>query len=102
MPHHVTNAEGEIVSRNGVVIYARNDFVCSVCAPKSMSLEHVEATVGRMLPTGDRDTDWLKTTGHFLVVPGETGPANPHECERSSGRLHYMFACVENKGDRCE
>ena len=71
-----------------IAVYSNGIFHCSVCVPKDMPREEVERQVNAENPAG--------TTNGWKICADPTfasGAANPHECERSTERLHYLMDC---------
>ena len=69
---------------NSVYTYAVGLFNCSVCAPKSMSLEEVI----RATPGSGTQHGWRKSSENF-----SGGESNPCQCNDNSERLHYLLEC---------
>jgi hypothetical protein len=71
-----------------VIIYASGAVCCSVCAPKGMSREVVEARVNAQNPTG-LDHGWA-------IAPDPTfvgGQPHPYPCNADQGRQHWLLKC---------
>lgn len=71
-----------------VVIYGSGLVACSVCAPAEMDPLKVEERVNQIHPTGIVSPWSVSSDEHF-----NSGQPNPCECEKESGRLHYLMEC---------
>lgn len=70
-----------------IEIYSKGLVHLSVCAPKSMQREVVEARVNEQHPTG-LDHGWQVSNDEF-----RDGAANPHTCEDDPDRQHWLMVC---------
>ena len=62
--------------------------MASVCAPKRMPIEEVEAHVNADHPTGISSSWRLDDAESF-----RNGSPNPCPCEQDSGRVHWLLSC---------
>ncbi len=69
-----------------LIIYAKGLCFCSVCTD-STDVEEIERVVNAMNPTG-LTHGWKISPEYF-----RTGEPNPHPCEKSCGRKHYLLEC---------
>lgn len=71
-----------------VEIYSNGIIHCSVCAPKTMPIQEVEAEVNRINPSGIQ-THWrMSKDTHFSC--GETHPCT---CGDNSAKQHWLMEC---------
>jgi hypothetical protein len=70
-----------------VEIYAKGFVHLSVCAPKSMQREVVEARVNAKHPTG-LDHGWKVSENPF-----RDGTPNPGPCNDDPDRQHWLLVC---------
>jgi hypothetical protein len=70
-----------------ITIYAKGLVHCSVCCPKELTREEIEAHVNMENPTGI-DSKWKISDEAFA-----SGEANPSVCEKNANRLHYLLVC---------
>ena len=71
-----------------LLIYSNGFVHCSICVPEGMSVTEIESEVNLQNPSG--------TMNGWKVDAAPTfrgGAANPHPCERSPSRLHYLMVC---------
>lgn len=71
-----------------VQIYSNGIVHCSVCVPKDMPREQVEAIVNIKNPAGTRAGWIISAESEF-----NGGGANPSPCNEDPKRLHYLMAC---------
>jgi hypothetical protein len=71
-----------------VDIYSRGMCHCSVCVPKDADVAEIESQVNEKNPTGIRSQWKVDKSAKFA-----TGESNPHPCEHSAERLHYLMVC---------
>ena len=69
-----------------VHVYVSGLCFCSVCAPKDMHIEDVEAATNHQNPSGV--TPWRKSPDDF-----KDGEPNPGPCEDDGSRVHYLMVC---------
>lgn len=70
-----------------IIIYARGLVCCSVCCPLELSKEEIEKYVNSQNPTGI-ESKWTISQNDFI-----DGSKNPHQCETTSKKLHYLLNC---------
>jgi len=71
-----------------IVVYGLGIAHASVCAPKYMTEQEIEADVNASHPTGI-SSPWKVSEDNF-----KTGHSNPCPCEyEPEGYLHYLMVC---------
>lgn len=81
----ITTARPRPDEAGSVTIYKLGALSCSVCAPKGMSVEEVEAAVNRQRPCG---------TSLGWQVSEDTHFNNPCPCNQNPDkRVHYLMDC---------
>lgn len=74
--------------RKTVHIYAQGFVCCSVCAPGDIPVKEVESVVNAINPTGI-ESPWRLSEDEAF----RDGSKNPHPCEQSPDRSHYLMSC---------
>lgn len=74
-------------SKKDIHIYSSGIVHCSVCVPKSLSRNDIEAYVNAVNMTGI-DSRWKISKKKFA-----DGTANPNQCESDKDRFHYLMVC---------
>lgn len=67
-------------------IYARGPIYCSVCTDIA-NVDEITDKVNLQNPTG------ISSKWRLAKEPFNDGTANPHACEQSSNKKHYLFTC---------
>lgn len=73
---------------NQVMIYANGVACCSVCAPKSLTPEQIEAAVNTQNPAGTSNGWRISPDMHF-----RGGEPNPCDCHDDATRRHFLLNC---------
>lgn len=72
-----------------VNIYKMGPLTCSVCVPKELTREQVEAEVQRASPAGT-ERGWMVANDPTF----KGGEPNPCPCNQHPGtRMHYLMEC---------
>ena len=74
--------------KNQAVIMTTGICYCSVCVPKDMTIEEIEADVNSQSPTGIGSSWKISKDKNFV-----TGQTNPCVCEQDKERMHYLLSC---------
>ena len=69
-------------------VYTSGLCYLSVCVPKDLPKERLEAAVNASAPTGIKSQWQIAEDKKF-----KTGEANPCQCEDDAERLHYLMNC---------